>query len=301
MTAISRAMSVGAIVVLAVLALVACSGPANERIAAFAHSGATFAGDAPGVYDYAFRTAVDRESADLAAQHAKVVKQPSEHRSSLVEALGKAHDEKEKHLEQRLQHFNLMKRHARTLKTYFAYLANLAGDDPSDQVATAMSGVAKRLGSLAPSVRDVELGGKKLINSLAPLSNIVVGIVANSRLKQHLEMYGDDVDEAIGMQQAMFELLLEIEGDRALIANKQEVRSALMNVGRDLPADWPDRRRRLFASQLQPSPISAGRDAARELRASFRDLNAGGDGALARLQEAVVLVKAVQAVFDNVQ
>ena len=301
MTVIMRAASVRAIVVLTALALVACGGPANERIAAFAQSGATFAGDAPGVYDYAFRAAVDRESADLAAQHAQIVKRPADDRSSLVAALGTALDAQDLHLKQRLQYFNLMKRHAETLEAYFAYLANLASDDPSEQVATAISGVSEQLSSLAPSVRNVEFGGKSLVALFAPLSKIVIGLVANSRLKKHLETYGDDVDEAIGMQQAMFELLLEIEGDRAIIANQQEVRSALMNVGRNLPADWPDRRRRLFASQLQPSPIGAGRDAARELRASFRDLSAGGDGALARLQEAIVLMKAVKAVFDNAQ
>ena len=301
MTAITRAVRGGTITVLAALALAACSGPANERIAFFAQSGATFAGDAPGVYDYAFRTAVDRESANLAAERTQIAKLPAEKWPPLAEALGKSLDAQDGQLRKRLEYFTLMKRHAGTLKVYFGRLASLAGDDPGEQVATAVGGVAERLVSLKPRVGEVELGGKKLTDLFAPLSKIVVGFVANARLKKHLETYGDDIDEAIGLQQAMFELLLEIEGDRAIIPAQQEVRSALTNVGRDLPADWSDRRRRLFALQLQPSPISAARDAARELRASFRDLSAGGDGALARLQQAIVLVKAVKAVFDNAQ
>lgn len=304
MAVITRAARGISLALLAALTLVACGGPANERVAVFAQNGATFASDAPGVYDYAFKTAVDRESAGLAAQRAKIAEQPEKDRHSLIAVLGQTLDAQNVEFRQRIEYFKLMKHHAATLEVYFANLASLAGEGPGEQVASAVGDVAERLNSLAPKIRSVKLFGKNLNGLFAPLSKIVVGLVANAQLKKHLEKYGDDIDEAIGLQQAMFELLVEIESDRAepaKQAEQQEIRSELMNMDHDLPTDWSDRRRHLLAVQLHLSPISAGRDAARELRASFRDLSSGGDGALARLQQAIVLVKAVKAVFDNAQ
>ena len=301
MATVTRATCSIAIALLAALALVACGGPANERIAVFAQSGAAFARDAPSVYDYAFRTAVDRESADLVAKRALFANDPEEDSSEASGQLGTAFDDQATLFEQRLTYFKLMKRHAGDLEVYFVNLASLAGSDPREQIATAVDGMAGSLVSLVPEIKQVELGGSKLIEKLATVSEIVVGLVANAHLTKHLEEYGDDIDEAIGLQQAMFELLLEIESDRAFAAEKQEIRSALLNMEHDLPTDWSDRRRNLLFFQLHASPISAGRDAAGELRTSFRDLLAGGDGALARLQQAIALAKAVTAVFNNAQ
>lgn len=289
-----------AIAVLATIALGACGGPPTERIATFAQSGATFAGEVPGVYDYALRKAADRQSAGLAEEHANMLtfeneKKRKDEAKKLIKDLGAKDDI----LNQRLQHFALMKRHAETLKSYFTSLARLAGGGPGEQVAAAVNGAAVGLEGLVPEIKKIELDGKKLTEAAGPLSEIAVGLFANARLKTHLDEYSGTVDEAVGLQQAMFQLLLDFERDAKLDTEKDKLESALKNVEDKLPADWPDRRRRLIALKLEPNPISAGLDAARELRAVFRDLLASGKGALARLQQTLVLMIAVKAIVDN--
>lgn len=286
------------------LILTACAGPSNERIARFAQSGVSFAGQIPRVYDYAFGRAVERDSETMLRDRKRVRDLLGKNlltKADASKALQKQYDETRAQFEKRLQSFNTMKKHASALSSYFVALNALASGASSEAAGNAAAEFARQLGGLAPEVKTVSLGDKSLTSLIGPLAQLAVAEFTNARLQAHLERYAKTVAEAIAYQRAMFELLIEIERNRKKAPGDTEIRQAFLRVEKDLPPNWVQQNLQSFSFQLQPSPISAARIAAEQLQTNFEELAKGGQGALPRLQRSVVFAETMLTIYQSSQ
>lgn len=284
-----------ACVVLMLLAVSACAGASNEQIAQVAQSGEVFAAQAPRVYDVAFRSAVDRDSADLARLRENAKGRPP----AVQDAVKSAFVNNTTALSERLAHFNAMKAHAGLLKDYFAKLNLLASGGGSAAAGAAATTVASELEKLAPGIKSLSIGGKTVSGFLGPLVSIGVSSFTNVQLQKHLEASGPKVQEAIALQGAMFALLLDQERARAAATADAAVKTAFDDFAKPLPSTWAADRLKSLAPPPITNALSAARDAADQLRSNYEELIAGGDGSIDRLQNALALVGAVVSVFET--
>ncbi len=293
-----KSKSGGLIVVLIGWMLASCAGPSNEEIASFAQSGITFSNQTPRVYDYAFQEAVQRENADLLRTRKRNIDNGLTGADS-VKALGVRYDDGLKQLKVRLSYFQEMKEHASTLGAYFVALNALASGATSEAAGTAADGLANSLAGLAPSLESISIGGANVKGLIGPLVKLAVAEYANARLQEHLSLHAGTVQNAIALQRSMFQLLANIEIDRAKAPADASVRQSLLKLDKDLPPDWAQRREQSFTFQLQRNPISAAVIAASELERNFNQLVEGGAGALARLERSIVVVETITAIYES--
>jgi|GEM_PF-897006 len=282
-------------ILLVLLAVGGCAGPSNEQIAQIAQSGEVFAAHVPRVYDVAFESAVDRDSSDLANQRKNAKGRPAAVQNAVMAAYVGNTDA----LAQRLDQFNTMKSHARLLDKYFTKLNAVASGGGSAAAGEAATGAADQLEKLAPSIKDLSIGGKAVSGFVGPLVSLGVSTFTNSQLQAHLKASGPKVQEAIALQGAMFALLLDLERDRAKATADAKVKVAFDAFDQPLPSTWSAER----LKSLKPAPItnalSAARDAADQLQSNYEQLVTGGDGSIGRLQNALALVGAIVTVFET--
>lgn len=293
------------LVVLTALLLGACAGTSNEDIARVSKSGIAFSNQAPRVYDFAFEETVKRDNAELLKERertrAVVGSTSPEQAQALKTALQTRFEQTQIAIQKRLEQFRVMKNHSATLGRYFVTLNALASGATSEAAENAANGIANQLGELVPGVKAVSIGGKNLSELAGPATGLIVASFTNSKLNAHLARYGTDVLEAIGLQKAMMALLVEIQVDRLQARLDTSVEQSFLNLDKDLPADWQQRRQQNFNVQLQPNPLTAGLQAATELESNFKQLAQGNQGALDSLERAIVLVGTIMDIYQASQ
>jgi hypothetical protein len=282
-------------VLLTVVAVAGCAGPGNERIAQVAQSGEVFAAQAPRVYDVAFEIAVHRDSTDLVKQRQRAEVLPAEAQAAVRQAFAA----NTRLLAERLEQFDVMKEHARLLRTYFSRLDALASGGGASAAGEAATNVAGELQKLVPKIEGITIGGSSVGGLVGPLVSLGVSTFTNARLQEHLEASGEKVREAIALQRAMFALLLKFEQDRARAAEEAAIKAAFDSFDKPLASDWAARRLKSFTPSPVTNALSAARDAAEQLQSNYEDLLTGGDGSIGRLQNALALVGAVVTVFET--
>ena len=284
---------------------VACAGPSNQEIASYAQSGISFTNQVPRVYDYAFQEAVRRDNTELLKECARVrtltTRVTTEQTTALKSALKKRYEDTQEQIRKRLESFQVMKNHASKLGRYFVTLNALASGATSDAAENAANGIANQLGELVPGVKRVTVGNRSLEDFVGSATGLVVASFTNSKLQDHLERNADKIEEAIGLQRAMLALLVEIEKDRLQATVSTGVEQSFLNLDKDLPADWQQRREQNFNLQLQPSPLTAGLQAVTELESNFKLLVEGGQGALDTLERTIVLVGTIMDIYQASQ
>ncbi|MFX0199755.1 MAG: hypothetical protein ACFFCW_26840, partial [Candidatus Hodarchaeota archaeon] len=257
------------ILVMLVLGLSACVGPQTKDVAEFAASGIHFTEQAPQVYDYAFRQEVNADSAKIIGDRDRA-KELGISGDKLAETL----KERDALFMERLEQFNLMKKHAILMRSYFTALGKLASGEDAEQAGKAAANIANQMESLVPKIKAIEVLDKPISGLFQPITKIAVEALKNVYLKKHLEQHGHTVWNAIELQRDMFVLLLKIEQEQDQNAWRQretlELAKPLKNLKNDLPANWANQRLALLAVSPAETPLSAAIQATEELQLNLK-------------------------------
>lgn len=287
------------VVGLMVLSLSACAGPQTKDFAEFAGSGIRFTEQTPKVYDYAFRQEVTADSADLIARREQA-KALSVSGDKLAETL----KERNALFVDRLEQFNLMKKHAILMRSYFVALGKLASGEDAEEAGNAASNVAGQMENLVPKITTITVLGKPLSGLFQPVTQIAVGALTNQALKRNLEQHGRTISNAIELQQKMFMLLLGIEQEQDQKARRQredlELARPLKNLTTDLPDNWAEQRLALLTGSYSETPLSAAAQATEELQQNFRSLALNQGSTIDRLERSILWMNALVEAFEKV-
>jgi hypothetical protein len=285
---------------LAVLFLNSCAGPRARDFVEFANSGVLFTNEAPKVYDYAYRSEVNMDSAKLIEDRENAI-ELGVSGGPLAETLKKRNDL----FFERLEQFNLMKKHALLLRSYFRALANLAAGEVPEKAGTAASNIASQLKTLEPDIGNIKIGGAAVTSLFQPVAEFAVAAFRNSQLRGHLEKHGKTIFDAIELQREMFLLLRDIERNHDKEGwrrrEKVELANPLKDLKTDLPANWAEQRLSLLTISPSETPITAAIQAAEELQRNLKSLSSGQGSALDKLERSIIWVDALLQAFEKAQ
>jgi len=293
-----KAFSIGYLILaVLVLGLTACAGPQTKDFAEFANSGIRFTEQTPKVYDYAFRQEVNADSAKIISNR----ELPGASGELLAESL----EGKNTEFLRRLDDFNLMKKHAILMRSYFMVLGKLASGENTEEAGNAAASIANQMENLVPQITKVAVLGKSVTGLLQPFTKITVGAVTNAALKKHLEQHGDSIRKAIDLQREMFQILRNIEIEQDEIAGKQRAKlvleKPLKNLKNDLPANWSEQRLALLTVSPTETPLSAALQATQELQENLRSLALNQGSTIDRLERSILWMNALIDAFEKVQ
>ena len=253
------------------MGLSACAGPQTKDFAEFASCGIRFTEQTPKVYDYAFAQEVNADSAKLIGDRDRA-KELGVSGDKLAETL----KERDALFIERLEQLNLMKKHAILMRSYFTVLAKIASEDNVEEAGKAAANIASQLESLVPKIKTIKVLNSPISDLFQPVTKIVVEVLKNAHLKQHLEQHGQTIWNAIELQRDMFVLLLKIEQEQDQKAWWQrenlELAKPLKNLTNDLPANWSEQRLALLAVSPTETPLSAAIQAAKKLQQNLKSL-----------------------------
>jgi hypothetical protein len=287
-------------VVLLVLGLSACAGPQTKDFAEFASSGIRFTEQTPRVYDYAFKQEVNADSAKLIGDREQAM------------ALGVSGDKLAETLKERdglflrrLEQFNLMKKHAILMRSYFVALAKLASDQDAEQAGAGAANIANQMETLVPQLKQITVLKTSISDLFQPVTQIAVGALSNQYLKENLEQHGQTLWNAIELQRDMFILLLKIEQEQDQKAWYQRenvvLAKPLTNLKDDLPANWSEQRLALLTVSPAETPLSAAIQATEELQQNLRSLALDQGNTIDRLERSIIWINALIEAFEKVQ
>lgn len=288
------------IVVSVLLSLSSCAGPQTKDFAEFASSGIRFTEQVPKVYDYAFKQEVNADSAKLIGDREQAM------------ALGVSGDKLAETLKERdglflgrLEQFNLMKKHAILMRSYFVALAKLASDQHAEQAAMGAANIANQMENLVPQLKQITVLKTPISDLFQPVTQIAVGALTNQYLKENLEQHGQTLWNAIELQRDMFVLLLKIEQEQDQKAWRQRENVALArplaNLRNDLPANWSEQRLALLTVSPAETPLSAAIQATEELQQNLRSLALNQGNTIDRLERSIIWMNALIEAFEKVQ
>jgi hypothetical protein len=288
------------ILVILVLGLGACVGPQTKDFAEFATSGIRFTEQTPKIYDYAFRQQVNADSAKIIGDRDQA-KELGISGDKLAETL----KERDALFMERLEQFNLMKKHAILMRSYFAALAKLASGEDAEQAGKAAANIANQMESLVPEIKTIKVLDTPISGLFQSITEIAVEAIKNAYLKKHLEQHGHTVWNAIELQRGMFVLLLKIEQEQDQKAWRQreklELAKPLKNLKNDLPASWAEQRLALLAVSPADTPLSAAIQATEELQLNLKSLALNQGSTVDKLERSIIWINALIEAFEKVQ
>jgi hypothetical protein len=278
--------------------LSACVGPQNKDFAEFANSGIRFTDQAQKVYDYAFRQEVNADSAKIAGDR--------ELAKSLVDLgniLANTLKERDNIFLKRLEQFNIMKKHALLLRSYFIALAKLASEENVEEAGKSAANVANQMENLVPEIKTKVI--EPLSGLFQPAAKIAVQALTNQCLQAHLEQYGTTVLSAIDLQREIFSILYKIELEQDLKAWRKredsELAKPLKDLKNDLPANWSHQRLALLTVSPIETPLSAAIKAAEELEQNLKSLAANQGNTIDNLERSIIWTSALIEAFEKMQ
>ena len=288
------------ILTLFVLGLSACAGPQTKDFAEFANCGIRFTEQTPKVYDYAFRQEVNADSAKIIGDRDRA-KELGVSGDKLADTL----KERDALFIERLGQFNLMKKHAILMRSYFTVLANLASEENVEEAGKAAANIASQLETLVPKIKTIKVLDTPISDLFQPITKIVVEALKNAYLKKHLEQHGQTIWNAIELQRDMFVLLLKIEQEQDQKAWRQrenvELAKPLKNLANELPANWSEQRLALLAVSPTETPISAAIQAAEELQQNLKSMALNQGSTIDKLERSIIWINALIEAFEKVQ
>ena len=274
------------------VALAACSGPQTKDFAVFANAGHGFVEQAPHVYDYAFVQEVNADSAQLMADRQLAITLNTSGRA--LEQTLIARDDL---FRQRLDQFNIMKKHALFLRGYFIALGTLASDAQAAQAGQAADNFAMQLGSLAPAINNITIKDTPISGLFKPITQLGVSVLQNKFLKEHLEQHGATVWNAIGLQREMFVELRKLERDEESKIWRQrekvELAKPIADLQTTLPPSWGQQRLALLTISSSETPITAAIEAAEGLQQNLQSLSHNQSGAIDQLERSIMWIDAL--------
>lgn len=289
-----------AILVVLFLGLSACVGPQTKDFVEFANSGIRFTDQVPKVYDYAYRQEVSADSAKLIGDRERA-KELGISGDKLAETL----KERNTLFKDRLEQFNLMKKHAILIRSYFTVLAKFASGENVEEAGKAAANIAGQMEGLVPEIKTIKILDAPISGLFQPLTKIAVEALKNDYLKRHLEQHGHTVWNAIELQRDMFVLLLKIEQEQDEKAWRQrenlELARPLKNLNSDLPANWAEQRLALLAVSPVETPLSAAIQATEELQQNLKSLALNQGSTIDKLERSIIWVNALIEAFEKVQ
>ncbi len=192
------------VLVVFVLGLSACAGRQRTDFAEFANAGIHFTNHTPRVYDYAFGQEVNADSAKIIKDReiAKELEIPGDIFATTLE-------ERDKIFLERLEQFNLMKKHAILMRSYFAALAKLASGENAEEAGTAAANIASNLEGLVPQIGNIKVLDTPISGLFQPLAKIAVEVVGNAYLREHLEQHGQAIWNAVGFQRSNVSIIAQ--------------------------------------------------------------------------------------------
>jgi hypothetical protein len=288
------------ILVIIVLGLSACVGPQTKDFAEFASSGIRFTEQTPKVYDYVFRQEVNADSAKIIGDRERA-KELGVSGDKLAETL----KERDTLFMERLEQFNLMKKHAILMRSYFTVLAKLASGENVEEAGKAAANIAGQMESLVPEIETIKVLDTPISGLFQPITKIAVEALKNSYLKKHLEEHGQTIWNAIELQRDMFVLLLKIEQEQDQKAWRQrenlELAKPLKSLNNDLPANWAEQRLALLAVSPAETPLTAAIQAIEELHQNLKSLALNQGNTIDKLERSIVWMNALVEAFEKVQ
>jgi hypothetical protein len=288
------------ILIVLVLGLSACVGPQTKDFAEFANSGIRFTDQVPKVYDYAFGQEVNADSAKIIGDR-EIVKELGTSIDSLTAALEKRNNI----FLERLEQFNLMKKHAILMRSYFMTLAKLASGEHSEEAGKTAANIASQMESLVPEIKTIKVLDTPISGLFQPITKMAVEAMKNKYLKKHLEQHGHTVWNAIALQREMFLILrkIELEQDQKGWRKREdfELVKPLKNLKSDLPANWAEQRLALLTVSPAETPLSAAIQAAEELQQNLKSLALNQGNTIDKLERSIIWMNALVEAFEKVQ
>lgn len=286
------------LLILVALFSTSCAGPQVKNFVDFANSGVLFTEQAPKVYDYAYCFEVNMDTAKLIEDRENAIELEISG-DPLAETLRK----RNQLFLERLENFNLMKKHSLLLRSYFKALANLAADQVPEQAGKAASNLASQLRILEPKIGNIKIQGVAVASLFQPAAEFAIAAFRNTKLKQHLENHGKAIFDAIELQREMFVLLrkIELDQDRQGWRQRQNMELArpLKDLEKSLPANWPQQRLLLLTASPSETPVSASIHAAGELQKNLKSLSADQGGVLDQLERSIIWIDALLQAFEK--
>jgi len=205
----------------------------------------------------------------------------------------------------RLEQFNLMKKHAILIRSYFTVLAKLASGENVEEAGKVAANIAGQMESLVPEIKTIKILDAPISGLFQPLTKIAVEALENDYLKKHLERHGPTVWNAIELQRDMFVLLLKVEQEQDQKAWRQrenlELAKPLKSLNSDLPATWAEQRLALLMVSPAETPLSAAIQATGELQQNLKSLMLNQGSTIDKLERSIIWVNALIEAFEKVQ
>jgi len=285
------------ILIVLVLGVSACAGPQTKDFADFANSGIRFTEQTPKVYDYAFRQEVNADSTKIIGDR--------ELPGASGDKLGETLKERNTLFKDRLEQFNLMKKHAILMRSYFTVLGKLASGENSEEAGKAAANISNQMESLVPEIKTIKVLNTPISGLFQPITKMAVEALKNEYLKKHLEQYGHAIWNAIALQREMFLILRKIELEQDQKAWRQrenlELAKPLRNLTNDLPVNWSEQRLALLIVSPAETPISAAIQATEELQQNLKSLALNQGSTIDKLERSIIWMNALVEAFEKVQ
>jgi len=288
------------ILVVLALGLSACIGPQTKDFAELANSGIRFTEQTPKVYDYAFRQEVNADSAKIIGDR-EIIKELG----TSVDSLAAALENRNNIFLERLEQFNLMKKHAILMRSYFTVLARLASEENVEEAGKAAANIASQMESLVPKIKTIKVLNTPISDLFQPITKIAVEALKNAYLKKHLEQHGHTIWNAIELQREMFLILrkIELEQDQKAWRKREDLElvKPLRNLKSDLPANWAEQRLALLGVSPAETPLSATIQATEELKQNLKSLALNQGNTIDKLERSIIWINALIEAFEKVQ
>ena len=254
---------VRAVAVTAALLAAACETLKLPDYQRFADAGVGYADAVPSALDAAFLEAVRADSAVLRTVREQL---PD------VGARAQRLSQNTALLRERQDLLAAFADHAQQLRAYFVVLQQLAGSDGDAVVGTRTQAIVDRLTKLRPQLADFRIGRRSVGEVAGGVAPLVVSALRARALEAELKRNGTAIKDAIALQRAALELLVEQTRENARLGQSADERDRVTlpyaRAG-ELPRDWDLQRLQALRPSSGLEEVLAAEAAARSLEAAL--------------------------------
>lgn len=254
----------GPALLLAATVLPACASTARVgQFHAFAEAGVAYVDAADAFLDEAGDAAVDADSRLLMVARERLPDSANRTRSLL---------DSNSLLRERLNLLSDLRRHGQLLRAYFLALAALAESDRPAEIGEATREIVDALGRLDERIRAARVGGARVGEFAAGVTELAVATFRRAALDRELEAHADLIARELDLQEAAMRAVAgQLHADLAIVLAGLETTEVVRPFAgtRQLPRRWPDSRREILRAGQAIESADAAADAAARLRRAF--------------------------------